>query len=440
MRKEVKLVRGKLFDFKEVANPFNVDENARYFENGLLVIEDGKIKIAGDYDQLIKSLPADLPVEDFRDCFILPGFIDAHVHSVQTQAIASDGGELLDWLNSHIFANERRFENTDYAYKHTRFFFHQLLRNGTTTAAIFPSVHPVSAEAIFDIASELKMCIIAGKTMMDRNAPDFLLESPQMAYDNSKALIEKWHLKGRLHYAVTPRFAVTSSPEAFRLASVLLKEFDQLYIQTHISENETEVSMVKGIFPVNHNYLNVYDSFGLLTERTLLGHGIYLSDEELHRIAKVGAAIVHCPSSNLFLGSGLFDFEKVIHHEIKLAVGSDVGAGTSFSMLTNMQDAYKIAALKKNKLHPFQAIYFCTLGGAHALKLDDQIGNFDAGKAADFVVLDPSGNELLDYRLKDSDSVEDSLFALIILGSNQLVKATYVMGEEVYRSKGQART
>jgi guanine deaminase len=255
-----------------------------------------------------------------------------------------------------------------------------------------------------------------------------------MAYDNSKALIEKWHLKRRLHYAVTPRFAVTSSPEAFTIASTLLKEFDQLYLQTHISENETEVSMVKGIFPVNHNYLNVYDSFGLLTDRTLLGHGIYLSDEELDRIAEIGAAIIHCPSSNLFLGSGLFDFEKVIHHKINLAVGSDVGAGTSFSMLENMQEAYKIAALKKHKLHPFQAIYFCTLGGALALKLDNEIGNFDTGKIADFVVLDPSKNDLLDYRLKDVESVEETLFALIILGNNQLVKATYVMGEEVYKS------
>jgi len=434
MKKKVKLVRGKLFDFKEAANPFNLSENPRYIEDGLLVIEDGKILASGDYRLLIKTLPADLPVEDFSGCFILPGFVDAHVHSVQTKAIASDGGELLDWLQNHIFANERQFENAGYAYEHTRFFFRQLLKNGTTTAAIFPSVHPVSAEAVFEIASDLKMCIIAGKTMMDRNAPDYLLESPQNAYDNSKALIEKWHQKGRLHYAVTPRFALTSSPEAFPMASSLLKEFDHLYLQTHISENETEIAVVKGISPVNHNYLNVYDSFGLLTDRTLLGHGIYLSEEELERIAEVGSTIVHCPSSNLFLGSGLFDFEKVIINKINLAVGSDVGAGTSFSMLSNLREAYKIAALRKRKLHPFQAFYFATLGGAKALKLDNEIGNFEPGKAADFVVLDPTRNDLLEYRLNDVGSIEETLFAIIILGNEQLVKATYVMGEAVYKA------
>jgi len=435
MKKKVKLVRGKLFDFKEAANPFNLSENPRYIEDGLLVIEDGKILASGDYRLLIKTLPADLPVEDFSGCFILPGFVDAHVHSVQTKAIASDGGELLDWLQNHIFANERQFENVDYAYEHTRFFFRQLLKNGTTTAAIFPSVHPISAEALFEIVSELKMCIITGKTMMDRNAPDYLLESPQNAYENSKALIEKWHQKGRLHYAVTPRFALTSSPESFTLASALLKEFDKLYLQTHISENETEIAVVKGIFPVNHNYLNVYDSFGLLTDRTLLGHGIYLSEEELDRIAEVGSTIVHCPSSNLFLGSGLFDFEKVIINKINIAVGSDVGAGTSFSMLSNLREAYKIAALRKRKLHPFQAFYFATLGGAKALKLDNEIGNFEPGKAADFVVLDPSRNDLLEYRLKDVGSIEETLFAIIILGNEQLVKATYVMGEAIYKTE-----
>jgi guanine deaminase len=434
MNKTMKLVRGKLFDFKNQANPFNLSENARYFEDGLLVIEDGKIISAGDYSQLIKTLPANLPVEDFTDCYILPGFVDAHVHSVQTKAIASDGGELLDWLRNHIFANERQFENADYANEHTRFFFHQLLKNGTTTAAIFPSVHPVSTEAVFKIAYELNMCIIAGKTMMDRTAPEYLLESPQKAYDNSKALIEKWHQKGRLRYAVTPRFALTSSPEAFTMASALLKEYEKLYLQTHISENETEVIMVKGIFPVNHNYLNVYDSFGLLTDRTLLGHGIYLSDEELERIAEVGSTIVHCPSSNLFLGSGLFDFQKVINYQINLAVGSDVGAGTSFSMLANMEDAYKIAALHKRKLHPFQAIYFATLGGARALRLENEVGNFDAGKAADFVVLDPSKNDLLAYRIQDAKSIEETLFAFIILGNDRLVKATFVMGEAVYQA------
>ena len=436
MKKTVKLVRGKLFDFKDTANPFNLNENARYIDDGLLVIENGKIKAAGDYSQLIKTMPEDLPVEDYSGCFILPGFIDAHVHSVQTKAIASDGGELLDWLRNHIFANERHFENTAYAYKHTRFFFNQLLKNGTTTAAIFPSVHPVSAEAVFEIATELNMCIIAGKTMMDRNAPDYLLESPQDAYDRSKNLIRRWHNIGRLHYAVTPRFALTSSPAAFEQASALLKEFDGLYLQTHISENETEIAMVKGIFPVNHNYLNVYDSFGLLTNRTLLGHGIYLSNEELGRIADVGAAIVHCPSSNLFLGSGLFDFDNAINHKINLSIGTDVGAGTSFSMLSNLREAYKIAALLKHKLHPFDAIYFATLGGARALKLDNEIGSFDAGKAADFVILDPTRNDLLDYRLSDVQSIEETLFALIILGNEQLVKATYVMGEPLYIAEG----
>lgn len=423
--------RGRIVDFSREAGPLDAANHLRYYEDGLLVIENGYIRSAGDFAETARHFPQNLNIADYRDCFIFPGFIDAHVHSVQTQAMASYGRQLLDWLEKYIFPNEKKFSDAAYAEKHTSIFLNQLLKNGTTTAFVYPAVFDVSVEKLFDQASRLNMRLISGKTWMDRNAPDFLIEEPEKSYASSKRLIEKWHQKKRLHYAVTPRYAVTSSPESLELASVLLREFDNLYVQTHISENKKEVALANSLHPANHHYLDVYDSYNLLTSRTLLGHGIYLNDDELKRIAEVGASIVHCPTSNLFLGSGLFNYLKVLDYRIPIAVGSDVGAGTSFSMLQNLHDAYKISALQGIPMLPEQAFYFITLGGARALKLDDHIGNFDAGKEADFVVIDPSQNELLKYRLDHAETLQEILFSMIILGDDRIVKETCIMGEPV---------
>ncbi len=437
--------RGGLFDFKSGAEIAELKQGFRFIEDGLLVVDHGKIVAAGEYGRLMKTFTPDLPVTDYTGCYILPGFIDAHVHSVQTKAIASHGNQLLDWLEKYVFPNEKKFADPDYAAAHTAFFFDQLLRNGTTTALIYPSVHNASVEAVFETAATLNMRVISGKTWMDRNAPDYLMEPAQASYDASKALIDRWHGRGRLSYAVTPRYAITSSPASLELAAALFHEFNGLYVQTHISENRKEIEAVNQSYSNHKGYLDVYDSFGLLTSHTLLGHGIHLTGDELNRISRADASVVHCPGSNLFLGSGLFDFRRTLNHGVRIAVGSDVGGGTSFSMLNNLHDAYKISALVANDrggdsgdefstLSPLQAFYFITLGGARALKLDDKIGNFDMGKEADFVVLNPTLNPLLNYRVNDADSIEDILFALMMLGDEKIVQATYLMGNQQFQT------
>lgn len=436
--------RGTLFDFSSKTDIFNLKNGYRYVEDGLLVVKDGKVVAAGDFSEVISNNPHGIEVVNFDKNFIFPGFIDAHVHSVQTRAIASYGNQLLDWLETYIFPTERLFHDPEFALKQTRFFFDQLLKNGTTTAMIYPTVFDASVEAVFETANQLNMRIIAGKTWMDRNAPDYLTEKPEKSYESSKRQIEKWHGRGRSHYAITPRYAITSSPGALEIAASLLKEYTGLYVQTHISENKQEVESVNQSYNNHKGYLDVYDSYGLLTSRTMLGHGIYLTESELARISHAGASVIHCPTSNLFLGSGLFDYHKMLDHGIKLAIGSDVGGGTSFSMLQNLHDAYKISALKNNMscgqeteqkfaaMNTLEAFYFITLGGAIALGLEDKIGNFDAGKEADFVVVDPPLNDLLNYRIHGVESIEELLFAIMMLGDEKIIKATYLMGEKVH--------
>jgi guanine deaminase len=435
--------RGRLFDFATSADINHLKNGFRYFKNGLLVTDNGYVVEAGDYPELKKRYE-ELQIADYDDCFIFPGFIDAHVHSVQTKAIASHGNQLLDWLEKYVFPNEKHFCKFDYALEHTEVFFGELLKNGTTTALIYPSVHDASVEAVFQVAHRLNMRIIAGKTWMDRNAPDYLLEAPQRSYDSSKQQIERWHGERRCSYAITPRYAITSSPESLKIAAALLKERPDLYIQTHISENRREVETVNHSYSAHKGYLDVYDSYGLLNERTLLGHGIYLTGDELDRIAGYGATVVHCPSSNLFLGSGLFDFRKALDHKVQIAIGSDVGGGTSFSMLRNLHDAYKISALVANKKHytkhddlfttlsPLEAFYFITLGAARAIKSDDKIGNFDRGKEADFVVVNPKKSRLHGYRLKGIDAIEEILFAIMMLGDEQIIEGTFLMAEQKF--------
>jgi len=419
--------RGKLFYFDKSASPKNLTNNYHYYNDGLLVVKNGLIEDAGDYATVLKKHTG-LQVTKYTDCIIMPGFVDAHVHSVQTKAVASYGKELLEWLDNYIFPQERRFDNLDYARLNTRFFVDQLIRNGTTTAMIYPSVHKSSSDALFAIAAEKNMRLICGNTWMDRNAPDYLLRQPQASYDDSVELIGKWHNQKRLKFAVTPRYAITSSPQGLELAAKLFHQYDDLYLQTHISENAKEIELVEKMYGNRRNYLDVYDHFGLLSERTFLGHGIHLEAQELERIAQTGASIVHCPSSNLFLGSGLFDMQLMNLKQISIAIGSDVGAGTSFSMLQTLGDAYKVSALRKSPVNALLAFYLITLGAARALNLEDKIGNFDPGMEADFVVIDPQDNPLLSYRIDETDDLEETLFALMVLGDDRIIKETFILG------------
>jgi guanine deaminase len=418
-----------------LADPAEVDVEAsyEYFADGLMLVEDCRILALGNAEDLLAGLADDVEVTTYTDALITAGFIDTHIHLPQTGMIGSYGEQLLDWLNTYVFPCEKQFEDPEHSAQVADIFLKELLRNGTTTALVFGSRHKESVEALFSAAEKLNLRLIAGKVMMDRNAPDYLVDTAQSSYDDSKALIERWHGKGRLHYAVTPRFAPTSTPEQMTLAGQLLTEYPDLYLQTHISENLKEIEWVKALFPEHKNYLDVYDHFNLLGERSVFAHGVHLCDEECERLAETGSAIAFCPTSNLFLGSGLFDLPMAERHKVNVGLGTDVGAGTSFSLLHTLNEAYKVMQLQGARLSPFKSLYLATLGGARALRLEDKIGNLQPGTEADFVVLDFNATPLLSYRMKQATSIEEQLFVLMTLGDDRTVSETYSAGVLVHK-------
>lgn len=409
-----------------------VEQSYEYFEDGILLIENGKVAQVGPAAELLPKL-AGVEVTEYRDALITPGFIDTHIHYPQTGMIASYGEQLLDWLNTYTFPTERQFEDKAHASDVAAIFLKELLRNGTTTALVFGTVHPQSVDAFFEQADKLNLRMIAGKVLMDRNAPDYLTDTAESGYAESKALIERWHGKGRLHYAVTPRFAPTSTPEQLELAGKLLGEYPDLYMHTHLSENRKEIEWVKELFPERKGYLDVYDHHKLIGPRAVFAHGVHLCDDECKRLAETGSAVAFCPTSNLFLGSGLFDLNKLEAHGVRVGLGTDVGAGTSFSQLQSLNEAYKIMQLQGKKLDPFKSLYLATLGGANALYLDDKLGNFLPGKDADFLVLDYNATPLMSYRIQQAKSLEERLFALTMLGDDRAVKETFAAGVSVHQ-------
>ncbi len=417
-----------------IADPavVGVEQSYEYFEDGLLVIDNGQVAKVGHAADLLPSLKG-VEITEYRDALITPGFIDTHIHYPQTGMIASYGEQLLDWLNTYTFPTERQFEDKAHAADVAGIFLKELLRNGTTTALVFGSVHKQSVDAFFEAAEALNLRMIAGKVLMDRNAPDYLTDTAESGYADSKELIERWHGKGRLHYAVTPRFAPTSTPEQLTLAGKLLGEYPDLYMHTHLSENRKEIEWVKALFPERKGYLDVYDHYQLIGARSVFAHGVHLCDDECKRLAETGSAVAFCPTSNLFLGSGLFDLNKLEQHGVRVGLGTDVGAGTSFSQLQSLNEAYKIMQLQGKKLDPFKSLYLATLGGAHALYLDDKIGNFESGKDADFVVLDYNATPLISYRMQQAKTLDEKLFALTMLGDDRAIKETFAAGVSVHR-------
>uniref|UniRef100_A0A7C2AS83 Guanine deaminase n=1 Tax=Pseudomonas graminis TaxID=158627 RepID=A0A7C2AS83_9PSED len=418
-----------------IADPADVAVEAsyEYFEDGLMLVENGKILALGNAEDLLKTLADDVEIVSYQDALITAGFIDTHIHLPQTGMVGSYGEQLLDWLNTYVFPCEKQFADPEHSAQVADIFLKELLRNGTTTALVFGSRHKESVEALFSAAEKLNLRLIAGKVMMDRNSPDYLVDTAESSYVDSKALIERWHGKGRLHYAVTPRFAPTSTPEQLTLAGQLLTEYTDLYMQTHISENLKEVEWVKALFPERKNYLDVYDHFKLLGERSVFAHGVHLCDEECERLAETGSAIAFCPTSNLFLGSGLFNLPMAERHKVNVGLGTDIGAGTSFSLLHTLNEAYKVMQLQGAKLSPFKSLYLATLGGARALRLEDKIGNLQPGSEADFVVLDFNATPLLAYRMSQATSIEERLFVLMTLGDDRTVSETYSAGALVHK-------
>ena len=401
----------------------------QFFEDGALVVEEGVVVAVGNIDDIERTLPENINTIDYRGYLIIPGFIDTHIHYPQVEVMASYGAQLLDWLNNYTFPAERQFEDKTYASNMAEFFLDQLLRSGTTSALVFGTVHKQSVDAFFEASERRNTRMICGKVMMDRNAPDYLCDTPQTSYDDSRALIERWHGNGRQLYAVTPRFAITSTQAQLEQAGRLVSEFPDVYMQTHISENKDEVALVKTLFPDSKDYLDVYDQHGLVGKRSVFAHGIHLNERELARFSETGASVSFCPTSNLFLGSGLLDIDTLEKEQVAYSIATDVGGGTSFSMLTTLHEAYKVAQLGGHKLSPLKSLYLATLGNAKTLQLDDTIGSFRTGNEADFVVLDFNSTPIMSLKQSKCKTLAEKIFAMIILGDDRAVKATYIAGD-----------
>lgn len=406
----------------------------RYMPDGMIVVEDGHITQSGPAATVLKTLPQGVHYKTYKDKIIVPGFIDTHIHYVQTDIIGAFGKQLIDWLNTYTFVAEQKFKDSAEGTRVAEFFCDELLRNGTTTALTFCAVYPESADQLFEAASKRNMRMIAGKVMMDRNAPKNLQDTASDSYEDSKRLIKKWHEKGRNLYAITPRFAPTSTPQELEIAGQLWREYPGAYVHSHLSENVDEIAWVKKLFPARQGYLDVYDHHGLTGRRAVYAHGVHLTDAEMQHCFETGTSISHCPTSNLFLGSGLFWLEKAKDKErpINVGLGTDIGAGTSFSMLQTMNEAYKVAQLRKFPLDAVHAFFLATLGGARALNLGEQLGTLEPGKEADFVVLDPLATPLLRERMQFTNSIEEKLFVLMTMGDDRSVAATYIAGHKAY--------
>jgi guanine deaminase len=427
----LKVYRGELLHF--LADPAKValEDSYQYLEDGLMIIKDGLIEQIGDAKKLLPTLDTSIEVTHYENGLIMPGFIDTHVHYPQTEMIASYGEQLLEWLENYTFPFEKQFCDFEHGKSVAEFFLTQLLEAGTTTALVFGTVHKESVEAFFTVAQQKKLRMICGKVLMDQNCPTDLSDTVESGYQDSKALIEKWHKTDRLQYAITPRFAPTCSTEQLNKAGQLLSENPSVYLHTHLSENKNEIAWVKELFPESDGYLDVYDKSKFLGRRSVFAHGVHLHDSECQRLGETNSAIAFCPSSNLFLGSGLFNLKQAQAFDVNVGLGSDIGAGTTFSMLSTINEGYKTQQLRNDRLSPFQSFYLATLGGAVSLDLEGTIGNFSKGAEADFIVLDYHATPLMDRRMRHCTNLSEKLFILSMLGDERHIKATHIMGERV---------
>ncbi len=413
-----------------------------YIADGALVVDDvtGCIVEYGHNETILAkyantSEQVEHPVvkvHDYRDKLIMPGFIDTHVHYPQIDMIAAYGEQLLDWLNNYTFVTEANFGDPKVAHDTAQFFLNQLLANGTTSAMVFSTSHPESVNAFFTESHRLNTRMITGNVLMDQNAPDNLCVPAEQGIRDTQNIIDNWHERGRQHVAITPRFAITSSPKQLQMAGELYASYESVYLQTHLAENHDEIAFVKQLYPNHKGYLDVYDTMGLLGRRTTLAHGIHLEISEYERLRATGTQISHCPTSNLFLGSGLFDLPKTLSYT-GVSIATDVGAGTSLSMLTTLSEAYKIQQLQSNQLSAHQGLYQITLGNAQSLLLDNKIGNFMPNKEADFVVIDMGTTALLERRMAQTKTLEEQLFVLMMLGDDRVIDQTVIAGVSRYR-------
>lgn len=425
------ILRGRLLSFNR--QPLSRDDAAsyRYEPDGAVLLEDGLIRSSGSYGEVKEAADDGVPEIDHRPHLIMPGFIDAHLHFPQMQVIGSYAANLLEWLNGYTFIEEQRFADPTHGEMIAVRFYDEMLRHGTTTAAAFCSVHKASADAYFAEAAKRNMRMIGGKVMMDRNAPEVLCDNAEKGYDDTKQIIADWNGKGRNHVAITPRFAITSTPGQMEAAKALAHEFPDLHIQTHLSENRDEIALACSLYPEAKDYTDIYDHYGLLGPKSLFGHCIHLSDREADAMSASGSVAVHCPTSNLFLGSGLFPLRRLQGREkpVRVAFATDIGGGTSYSMLRTLDEAYKIQQLLGERLNPFESFYFATRGNAEALSLADRIGTLDDGTDADLVVLDASATPAMALKMQVVDTLSEELFLLQTMGDDRAIVETYIAGQ-----------
>ena len=423
------ILRGRLLTF--LREPLTPEDGSAhlYIEDGALLIENGQIKARGTFEEVSQKAKAGARIVDHRPHLLVPGFIDTHLHFPQVQVVASWGAQLLDWLENYTFPAEAAYADPNHCATMATRFFDEVLANGTTTTVAYCSSHKTSTDAYFAEAERRNMRVIGGKVLMDRNAPQGVRDTPQSGYDDSKALISQWHGKGRAHYAITPRFAITSTPEQMETAKALAAEHPDCYIQTHLDENHAEIEQTMALYPEAPDYLGIYEHYGLLRANTLLGHCIHMLPREIDVLLETDARPVFCPTSNLFLGSGLFDYEGLRARGAKSAIATDIGGGTSYSMLRTLHEGYKALATRDGtKMHPLRAFYWATLGNAVALGLEDRIGTFEVGSEADIVVLDSRATSAMALRMERCQSLVEELFILQIMSDDRFVCETYVAG------------
>lgn len=424
-------IRGPVLTF--TGDPFEagLDDTMVYHSDAIVAFGAGLITHFGPAAEVRRELPADLEIRDYGpDSLISAGFLDSHVHFPQVPMIGACGERLLDWLQRYTFPTERKYADKAFAASVARVFLAECLKNGITTSCVYCTVFPQSVDALFEEAERLGLRLAAGKVLMNRNAPDDLLDTTRSGYDDSKSLIARWHGRGRLMYAITPRFAPTSTADQLASAGALWSEFPDCYMQTHVSENETEVAWVEELFPQRKGYLDVYHHSNLCGPRAVFGHGIHLTGDELSCMHATGSAISHCPTSNFFLGSGCLDVfrAKDARRPVRVGLGTDLGAGTSFSILVTLNEAYKAAQLNGQALAAGHAFYLATRGTAHAMYIEDKVGSIAPGMEADLVVLDMKSTPIIDYRMGFVEDIHEALFVQMTLGDDRAVQATYVAG------------
>ncbi len=425
------ILRGRVLSFRSEPQAIEDTDSFSYLEDGAITIEDGRIVAVGAF-----AADENAEVIDHRPHLILPGFIDTHLHYVQSQILASYAGSLLEWLNTYTFVEEQKFSQQGHAGAIAAAFYDELVRNGTTTAVAYCSSHPQSVDAFFAEAEKRNMLMVGGKVMMDRNAPAGLCDTAQSSYDDTRMLIERWHGRGRGLYAVSPRFAITSTPEQLDAARALVGEYPDCYVQTHLSENDAEITYSMELYPGSPDYAGIYEDYGLLGPKTLLGHCIHLNHRETGVLAETGSVAVFCPTSNLFLGSGLFDRARLAKHGVRIGIATDIGGGTSFSMLRTLDEGYKVLQLRGERLNPFASFYMATLGNARALSLEGTVGAIAPGNAADLVVLDAAATPAMALRMATASTLAEELFLLQTMGDDRAIAEVYVAGARAKSTLG----